>query len=85
MHQKVNDRLGTQSFFCKPYHSWEKVSVEQVDGLIRRYLPKGTDFNHITTGEINSIEKKLNNRPRKCLNFKTPYEVFRLACGALED
>lgn len=83
LHQEINERLGTQSFFCAPYHSWEKGSVEQVNGLIRRYLPKGTDFNLITAAEINRIEKRLNNRPRKCLNFKTPYEMFSLARGAL--
>ena len=76
---------GVQSFFCEPYHSWEKGSVEQVNGLIRRYLTKGTDFNNVTAAEINRIEKLLNNRPRKCLNYRTPYEVFRLAFGALKD
>ena len=85
LHQEINDKLGTQSFFCEPYHSWEKGSVEQVNGLIRRYLPKGTHFNNVTAAEINRIEKRLNNRPRKCLNYKTPYEMFRLASGALKD
>ncbi len=83
LHQEINDKLGAQSFFCEPYHSWEKGSVEQVNGLIRRYLPKGTNFNNVTAAEINRIEKRLNNRPRKCLNYKTPYEMFRLASGAL--
>ncbi len=85
LHQEINAKLGVQSFFCKPYHSWEKGSVEQVNGLIRRYLPKGTNFNNVTTTEINRIEKRLNNRPRKCLNYQTPYEMFRLASGALAD
>ena len=83
LHQEINDSLGMQSYFCEPYHSWEKGSVEQVNGLIRRYLPKGTDFNQVTAAEINSIEKRLNNRPRKCLNYQTPYEMFNLARGAL--
>jgi len=85
LHQEINDKLGVQSFFCEPYHSWEKGSVEQINGLIRRYLPKGTDFNNVTAAEINRIEKLLNNRPRKCLNYRTPYEMFRLASGALKD
>ena len=85
LHQDINDSLGTQSFFCEPYHSWEKGSVGQVNGLIRRYFPKGTDFSMISDSEINKIEKLLNNRPRKCLNYQTPYEVFRKACGALTD
>lgn len=83
LHHEINAKLGTQSFFCEPYHSWEKGSVEQVNGLIRRYLPKGTDFNDVTAAEINRIEKRLNNRPRKCLNYRTPYEMFSVARGAL--
>jgi len=85
LHQEINDKLDLQSFFCAPYHSWEKGSVEQVNGLIRRYYPKGTDFNKISAAEINKIEKLLNNRPRKCLNYRTPYEMFSIASGALAD
>jgi transposase, IS30 family len=77
LHNDINEKLGAQSFFCEPYHSWEKGSVEQVNGLIRRFFPKGTDFNNLTTTDINRVEKLLNNRPRKCLNYRTPYEVFR--------
>jgi len=83
LHEAINKKLRTQSFFCEPYHSWEKGSVEQVNGLIRRFFPKGTDFSKVTASEINRVEKLLNNRPRKCLNYQTPYEVFRVACGAL--
>ncbi len=83
-HEELNEALGTTSFFCAPYHSWEKGSVEQVNGLIRRFLPKGTNFHEREQGEINRIEKLLNNRPRKCLNDRTPYEVFREARGALD-
>ncbi len=75
-HQNVNASLGTQSFFCNPYHSWEKGSVEQIVGLVRRYLPKKTDFAKVSDDQIAYIEHQLNSRPRKCLNFKTPYEVF---------
>jgi len=83
LHEKTNRVLKTKSYFCEPYHSWEKGSVEQVNGLIRRFIPKGTDFKEISIGFINKIEKLLNNRPRKCLNYQTPYEVFRKECGAL--
>ncbi len=83
-HEELNEALGTASFFCAPYHSWEKCSVEQINGLIRRFLPKGTNFHELGHGEINRIEKLLNNRPRKCLNYRTPYEVFREARGALD-
>jgi len=85
LHQDINKKLGSDSYFCAPYHSWEKGSVEQVNGLIRRVFPKGTDFSKVSAKEINRVEKLLNNRPRKCLNYQTPYEVFRQACGALAD
>lgn len=84
LHEAINTALGTQSFFCAPYHSWQKGSVEQVNGLIRRFLPKGSNFQELEQGAINRIEKLLNNRPRKCLNYRTPYEVFREARGALD-
>ena len=83
LHNEINEKLQTKSYFCEPYHSWEKGSVEQVNGLIRRFFPKGTDFNSVSASEINRVEKLLNNRPRKCLNYRTPYEVYREACGAL--
>ena len=83
MHEGINEALGTASFFCAPYHSWEKGSVEQVNGLIRRFFPKGTNFNAVRQREFNRIEKLFNNRPRKCLHYRTPNEVFREERGAL--
>ncbi|MCW8876715.1 MAG: IS30 family transposase [Kangiellaceae bacterium] len=85
LHEKTNQQLKSKSYFCEPYHSWEKGSVERVNGLIRRFIPKGTDFKEITPSFINKVEKLLNNRPRKCLNYQTPYEAFRKECGALTD
>lgn len=82
-HLKVNEVLESNSYFCIPYHSWEKGAVEQINSLIRRYIPKKTDISQISGTEIYKIEKLLNNRPRKCLNYKTPYEVFREHRGAL--
>lgn len=76
-HAKTNSVLGTKSYFCNPYHSWEKGSVENQIGLIRRFLPKRTDFLKITTSQIRAIERRLNNRPRKCLSYRTPSEVYR--------
>lgn len=76
-HEWINKKLGTMSFFCNPYHSWEKGTVENMIGLIRRYLPKRTNFSKITEDRIAEIEDKLNSRPRKCLAYRTPYEVFR--------
>jgi len=75
-HELVNQELGTQSYFCEPYHSWEKGSVENTNRLIRRYLPKKTDLSTITENQISYIEYQLNNRPKKCLEYRTPQEVF---------
>lgn len=77
-HTKVNKLLGTESYFCQPYHSWEKGTVENTNGLIRRFIPKKTNFDNIKEEEIRQVEEWLNNRPRKCLNYYTPKEVFEL-------
>lgn len=75
-HEKVNSHLEVQSYFCKPYHSWEKGTVENINGLIRRFFPKGTDFDTITDEQIKYVEDWINNRPMKVLGYKTPYQVF---------
>jgi IS30 family transposase len=81
-HERINEALGTKSYFCNPFHSWEKGSVEYSIGLIRRFLPKKTDFAKISRYRVRKIENLLNNRPRKCLSFQTPSEVFS-SCVAL--
>jgi len=78
-HMFINKTLGTQSYFCEPYRSWEKGSVENAISLIRRFLPKKTNFAIITKEQIKQIENLLNNRPRKCLSYKTPNEIFNEA------
>lgn len=80
-HEQVNDYLGSQSYFCEPYHSWEKGTVEQVNGLIRRFLPKKTNFEKVKPFNLIRIEMLLNHRPRKCLGFKTPAEAFSEQCA----
>lgn len=82
-HEETNRILGTQSYFCEPYHSWEKGTVENTIGLIRRFLPKKTDFAIVSSTDIRKIERWLNNRPRKCLNFKTPAEAMKAERVAL--
>lgn len=79
-HETTNKLLGTQSYFCNPYHSWEKGTVENTIGLIRRFLPKKTDFARVDTSDIECIELLLNNRPRKCLDYLTPLEVVTKEC-----
>lgn len=75
MHEKITSDIGIKCFFAHPYSSWERGTNEHVNGLIRRYLPKGTDFSIITKKQIAKIEYLINSRPRKCLRFKTPIEV----------
>jgi len=76
-HELIAKELNLQTYFCNPYHSWEKGGVENSIGLVRRYFPKKTDFSLITYREINLIEKRLNNRPRKTLGFLTPLEAYK--------
>jgi IS30 family transposase len=75
-HLELNAQLKTRSYFCAPFHSWEKGSVENRNGIIRRFIPKGTDLSTIPTQEIQNIENWINDRPMKCLKFQTPAEVF---------
>lgn len=75
-HKEVSEALETDFYFAHPYHSWERGLNEHTNGLIRQYLPKKTDFTHISKEEIITIQDKLNHRPRKVLGYKTPYEVF---------
>lgn len=80
-HEEINSELDTQSYFCKPYHSWEKGAVENANGLIRRFIPKKTNLDTVTEEELKIIEFKINNRPRKCLGFKTPESIFSEHCA----
>jgi IS30 family transposase len=59
----------------RPYASWQRGTNENINGLIRWYLTKGTDFSKVTCEEVAHIESLINNRPRKCLGYKTPLEV----------
>ncbi len=76
-HEVTNAALGTLSFFCAPYHSWEKGTVENTIGLVRRYLPKSTDFAKVSAAQLALIEDRLNHRPRKSLDYLTPNEAMK--------
>ena len=82
-HLAINQRLKTLSFFCAPYHSWEKGGVENSIGLLRRFVPKKTDLGKVPSTRLFQIENLINNRPRKCLNYQTSKEVFKTLDGAL--
>ncbi|GHU12573.1 hypothetical protein FACS189449_06470 [Alphaproteobacteria bacterium] len=75
-HVESGKKLGANTYFATPYHSWERGLNEHTNGLIRQYLPKKFDFRDVSGKKIREIENKLNDQPRKVLNFKTPREVF---------
>lgn len=81
-HEGITDQIGIRCYFAHPYASWERGTNENTNGLVRWYLPKGTDFSKISNRQIAHIESLINNRPRKCLGFKTPLEVAS-SCVAL--
>ena len=74
MHEKVSLNIPVDFYFADPYCSWQRGANENINGLIRQYIPKKTDFDTISDQLIKDIETKLNNRPRKRLNFMTPNE-----------
>ena len=75
-HKAIAKSLAVDYYFAHPYHSWERGANENMNGLIRQYLPKGTPFDGLDDNEIKRIRDKLNNRPRKKLGFLTPIEYF---------
>lgn len=76
LHQEIDKDLQSNGYFAHPYHSWERGLNENTNGLIRQFFPKGKDLSEVTDEEIQRVMDKLNNRPRKCLGFKTPNQVF---------
>jgi len=75
-HKSIAKDLQIDFYFAHPYHSWERGANENINGLIRQYIPKKTDFNTISEEYLQYIQDKLNQRPRKRLNFRSPNEVF---------
>ncbi|MCX5773516.1 MAG: IS30 family transposase, partial [Fusobacteria bacterium] len=74
--EEISKFLEINYYYALPHHSWERGTNENTNGLLRKYFPKGTDFNTISDKEIRDVATQLNNRPRKVLNYKTPHEVF---------
>lgn len=84
MENKQHQILGVPTFFCEPYSSWEKGSVENANKMIRRYFPKGTNFRKISQRTVDRAVALINNKPRKILGYKTALEVAR-ACGIIKN
>ena len=76
-HKWLTNKTGMDIYFAHPYSSWERGTNENTNGLIRRFFPKGTDFNNITSKQIKEAQYKLNNRPRKVLGYKTPNQMMK--------
>lgn len=74
-HENIARKLNADFYFAHPYSSWERGANENSNGLVRQYFPKGSDFTGITNKELRRVERRLNNRPRKCLDMKTPNQV----------
>ncbi|GFO73490.1 transposase [Bathymodiolus japonicus methanotrophic gill symbiont] len=80
-HEKLAKELKCSTYFAKPYHSWERGQNENANGLLRQYFPKAMELTGVTIKQVFDAVDKLNSRPRKCLDFKTPYEVFEKLTG----
>jgi IS30 family transposase len=75
-HRIVSQALSIPFYFCHPYHSWEKGTVENTNGLLRRYVPRDTNLDRLEQTDLDAMAAELNLRPRKCLGFLTPHEVL---------
>ena len=77
-YKKIERATGSRFYFATPYHSWERGTSENTNGLIRQYLPKRTSMAHITQRDCNRIARQLNRRPRKRLGYLTPEECYEI-------
>lgn len=76
LHLDIGKALEAKGYFAHPYHSWERGLNENTNGLIRQFFPKGKSLSEVTHDQVQEVMNKINNRPRKCLGFKTPNQVF---------
>ncbi len=80
LHEEISRALDMKMYFARPYHSWERGTNENTNGLVRQYFGKRMRFDTITDEDVQYVADKLNHRPRKCLGYQTPYEVSNKAC-----
>lgn len=83
-HKLITKKTGAPVFFTDPYSSWQKGGVENVNKMIRRYFPKGTDFSTVSQTEIDEVVRRINNKPRQCLGFKSAVQ-YAIEKGLLLD
>ncbi len=83
-HETIAKTIKCDTYFAKPYHSWERGQNENANGLLRQYFPKTMELIDVKTKQVCDAVHKLNSRPRKCLEYKTPYEVFEELTGISE-
>jgi IS30 family transposase len=81
LHESMAKALDCETYFAKPYHSWERGQNENANGLLRQYFPKTMELVDVSMTQVFEAVDKLNSRPRKCLGFKTPYEAFEALTG----
>jgi transposase, IS30 family len=84
-HPTIADAFAAPIYFCEPYKSYQKGSIENANRLLRRYLPKKSSIEKHTQKDIEMIVNKLNNQPMRCLDYRTPKEVFYELRGALKS
>jgi IS30 family transposase len=84
-HENMAEKLECDVYFAKPYHSWERGQNENANGLLRQYFPKKMELIDVTKKQVFDAIHKLNSRPRKCLGYRTPYEVFEELTGINQE
>lgn len=84
-HMNIRDNLELDTYFCDTYSAWQKGGVENMNGLLREYLPKKINLEEIDGKTIYDIQERLNNRPRKSLKYSTPNEIINIQIGALNS
>lgn len=85
LHQTLAKRLQMDIYFCDPHSPWQRPSNENLNGLVRQYLPKGIDLSIYSQRDLDRIAHSLNTRPRAVLGFQTPEEVFMAELSKLGD